>query len=90
MNDQVPHSKESDSEGAARQARALARRSWPIRRYALGEEPSEDLAKSTSPDQRVAMVWPLTVLSWRLARLEIPDYDRRSAPGIVRREPEND
>jgi hypothetical protein len=36
----------------------------------------------------LAMVWTLTVLSWRLAGLEIPDYERRSAPGIVRRFPE--
>ena len=68
-----------------RKARGLARRDWPIRRYRLGEEPSDDLSAAATPGQLVAMVWPLTVLSWRLAGLDMPGYERRHAPGAVRR-----
>jgi hypothetical protein len=31
------------------------------------------------------MVWPLTVLSWRLARREIPVYRRCDAVGRIER-----
>jgi hypothetical protein len=64
-------------------ARRAARAAWAIRRYALGEEPSEDLSAHTTASERLAMVWPLTVLSWRLAGREIPVYERRDMPGRV-------
>jgi hypothetical protein len=35
------------------------------------------------PEAAVAMVWPLTVECWRLAGREIPDYERRNAPGRI-------
>ncbi len=41
--------------------RRKARASWPIRRFRLGEEPSDDLSDSTTPEERLAMMWPLTV-----------------------------
>jgi len=88
VNDQPHRTEGSESERRELETRRLARRSWPIRRYALGEEPPENLSATTSADQRLAMVWPLTVLSWRLAGLEIPDYERRRAPGVVRRSAE--
>ena len=66
------------SDAAGRRA---ARARWPIQRYALGEEPSEDLSAHTTASERLAMVWPLTVLSWRLAGREIPTYERRDMPG---------
>jgi hypothetical protein len=75
------------SESDARRRRAAARRSWPVRRYALGSEPSDDLSASTTAEERLAMVWPLTLEAWSLAGLPIPDYDRRNAPvRVVRRE----
>jgi hypothetical protein len=76
---QRPH--DSRSERQAREARRLARQSWPIRRYALGDEPPDDLRQITTPGQRLAMVWPLTLLSWRLAGRELPAYERRETPG---------
>jgi hypothetical protein len=67
----------------ARAARARGRATWPVRKLALGEEPSEDLRSSTTAEERLAMVWPLTVDAWRLAGREIPDYPRHAAPGRV-------
>jgi hypothetical protein len=75
----------SRAELDARQARRLARQSWPIRRYRLGEEPPDSLAETTTPAERFAMVWSLTALSWRLAGREIPVYPRREAPGRIGR-----
>ena len=73
----------SKSEGEAREARRLARQDWQMKRYDLGHEPSDDLSKTTSPQERLAMVWPLTKLSWRLAGRQIPDYARCDVPGRV-------
>jgi hypothetical protein len=66
-----------DSEDLRRRRRA----SWPVARYALGEEPSEDLSEVTTPAQRVAMMAELAEAAWRLAGRAIPSYERRSAPG---------
>lgn len=83
MKTVAPRQKASTSEREAREARRLTRQSWPIRRYNLGDEPSDDLSETTSPGERLAMVWPLTVLSWRLASREIPAYERCDTPGRV-------
>lgn len=61
-------------------ARAAARRSWPIRTFRLGEEPSDDLSATTTVAQRVAMVWQLTLDSWASAGLAIPTYPRHEMP----------
>lgn len=52
-----------------------------MRRYDLGGEPGDDLSDRTTPSERLAMVWPLTVLSWRLAGRPLPDYERSEIPG---------
>ena len=74
-----------DLENEARERRRRARQAWPIRRYNLGEEPSEDLSETTTAAERLAMIWPLTVLSWRLAGRDIPEYKREDMPGTVLR-----
>lgn len=61
-------------------SRAAARRSWPIRRFQLGEEPIDDLSGITTVAERVAMVWKLTQDSWASAGLKIPDYARHEMP----------
>lgn len=61
-------------------ARALARSSWPVRRYRLGEEPPDDLRAFTTAEERLAMMWPLALAAWSLTGEPIPDYDRRAAP----------
>jgi hypothetical protein len=68
-----------------RQRRAAARSTWPVRRFRLGEEPGDDLSDSTTPEERLAMMWELAVEAWTLAGREVPDYDRRLAPGRVTR-----
>ena len=83
MRSDAPQPKACPPEREAREARRLTRQSWPIHRYRLGDEPVDDLSETTSPGERLAMVWPLTVLSWRLASREIPAYERRDMPGRV-------
>ena len=56
-----------------------------MRRYDLDDQPPDDLTAYTSGADRLAMVWPLTVASWALAGRQLPDYERRRAPGTVRR-----
>ncbi len=65
------------------EARALARGSWPVRRFTLGEEPSDDISGSTTAAERLAMVWELTLEAWRLSGRELPAYDRSAVPGRV-------
>ena len=67
----------------ARRARARARASWPIARYALGHEPSDDLSATTTADERLAMMWPLALDAWAAMGEPIPDYPRSEAPGRV-------
>jgi hypothetical protein len=67
-----------------------ARASWPIRRYRLGEEPGDDLSASTTAEERLAMVWLLTLDAWASAGKALPTYARsetpiRAVPSGVRR-----
>ncbi len=74
------------SESSEREARAAARRSWPVRAYRLGEEPAEDLSAVTTAAERLAMMWPLALDAWAAAGRPLPDYPRHQAPvRIVRR-----
>lgn len=63
--------------------RAAARAAWPIRGYALGEEPDEDLSSTTTAAERVAMVWPLSRAAFSLGGHELPSYSRDQMPGRV-------
>lgn len=67
-------------------ARRRARGSWPIRVFRLGEEPGDDLSGSTTPEERIAMTWPLAAETWTAAGRCIPTYGRDRAPArVVRR-----
>jgi hypothetical protein len=57
----------------------------PIRKYRLGEEPDDDLSNSTTPEERLAMVWELTARAWALTGQPLPEYDRRAVPVMIRR-----
>jgi len=59
---------------------ARDRSSWPVRSYALGAEPGDDLSGSTTPAERLAMMWPLTLEAWELAGRPIPAYTRAETP----------
>jgi hypothetical protein len=74
-----------DASDDARRKRALERAQWPVRKYALGQEPEDDLSALTC-GERVAMVWQLTLDAWATMGAEIPDYSRSEMPGkVVRR-----
>jgi hypothetical protein len=68
-----------DSEGSPEQRRAERGR-WPIARFQLDEEPSDDLSAVTTPAARIAMMWILAESAWKVAGLPLPTYDRRSLP----------
>jgi hypothetical protein len=61
-------------------SRAESRRAWPVRKYRLGEEPSDDLSGSTTPAQRLEMMWPLALEAWALTGRPLPDYSRDQTP----------
>lgn len=62
------------------ESRAAGRRSWAVRKFWLGEEPEDCLDGSTSPEERLAMMWPLTLEAWSFAGRPLPKYSRREAP----------
>ena len=74
------------SDSKARAERARARSSWPIRRYALGAEPGENLSGSTTAEERLGMMWELALQAWALTGEPLPDYPRHRAPGRVIRQ----
>ncbi len=53
---------------------------WPVRSFALGEEPSDDLSATTTAEERLAMVAELTRELWTLTGDRLPDYPRSEAP----------
>ncbi len=61
------------------------RGTWPIRRFRLGDEPPDDLSDSTTPEARLAMMWPLTLEAWALSGGRLPDYRRSETPVSIRR-----
>ena len=83
---------ELPDQDAARATRAAARRTWPVQRHNLGEEPGEDLSATTTAAERIAMVWQLTLDAWALNGRPWPDYAGNAAPGrpgraVERKEP---
>lgn len=73
-------------EPAARRRRE-ARASTPIRVFRLGEEPGDDLSDCTTPEERIAMMWPLAVDAWTSAGRRLPQYSRDRMPGCIVRTP---
>lgn len=62
------------------EARAAARKNWPVRAFRLGDEPTDNLSATTTASERLDMVWQLTVDAWTLSGRKIPDYPRNEAP----------
>lgn len=60
--------------------RAERRRDWPVRVFPLGREPGDDLSATTTPEQRLAMMWPLALEAWALTGRPMPDYARETMP----------
>jgi hypothetical protein len=65
-------------------ASAHDRHSWPVRAYALGNEPPDDLSATTTPEERLAMMWPLALEAWELTGRPLPQYERRQTPLSLR------
>lgn len=61
-------------------SRSRSRKDWPVRAYRLGSEPGDNLAHTTTPEERLRMMWPLAVEGWRLSGREIPIYGRGEIP----------
>lgn len=72
------------------EARRSARQSWPMRRFELCAEPSEDLSAETTMAERLAMMGPLAIRAWTLAGRALPRYSRSEIPGRVIRPPRNE
>jgi len=73
-------------EDLERKKRIEARKSWPVRRFRLGEEPDEDLGATTTASERLEMMWPLAVDAWASSGRPIPDYPREKTPvRLIRR-----
>lgn len=64
----------------AQERRRAARASWPIARFRLGEEPSDDLSEVTTPVQRIAMMRFLAETAWTVAGRPWPRYARENIP----------
>ena len=65
---------------AAREERRTARSRWPVRAFRMEDEPGPDLRSTTTPEERLAMMWPLAREAWTLAGRAIPDYPRHGMP----------
>jgi hypothetical protein len=71
--------------GDGKERRRKARAQWSIARFRLGEEPSDDLSETTTPGERIAMMWILAESAWKLAGRQLPTYDRRHMPAVFYR-----
>lgn len=73
---------------AEREARRRQRAGWQIRRVSLEDERAPDVS-ALSPNERVAMVWRLTLDAWAISNRPMPTYSREEAPGrVLRRDDE--
>jgi hypothetical protein len=59
---------------------------WPLRSYALTEEPLHDPFDRSTVDERIATMWPLTREAWAVAGKAIPSYLRAAIPGFITRQ----
>ena len=56
------------------------RSNWPIRLRPLSNDVEDDLSASTTAEERLAMIWPLSRDAWLLSGQAIPDYERHQTP----------
>jgi len=48
------------------------------------DEETSDLRAETTAEQRIAMVWELTLAAWELRGERVPDYPRAETPVVLR------
>jgi hypothetical protein len=63
---------------------AAGRETWPVRVYRLGADPSDDISATSTPEQRLAMMWPLALEAFSLVGRPLPDYRRSETPVALR------
>ena len=63
------------------------RGAWPVRKFRLGSEPSDDLSTLTTAEERLEMMWPLTLEAWALAGKPLPEYRREATPILLHQRP---
>lgn len=73
---------ESEAEKRRRE-RAAARAGWPVHVGRIDDTEDDDLSSTTTLDERVAMVWRLTLDAWASSGRPLPSYSRSEAPGRV-------
>lgn len=56
------------------------RANWPVRILAHGEETGDDLSASTTPEERIEMVWDLSRRMWLLTGRPLPHTARKDLP----------
>ena len=76
MSDNDPISEET----LKKQGRAARRQAWPVRRVTLQSTGGDDISATSTPAERLAMVWALTLEAWELSGLPVPDYERQEIP----------
>lgn len=65
-------------------ARRAARASWPGLKTTLAQAPgAEDLRATTTPEQRLGMMWELARGAWAMTGQPLPAYSRADMPGRV-------
>lgn len=74
------------SDEDALRARAAARAAWPGHKGTLADaHDAVDLSATTSVDERLAMMWPLSRDAWAASGRPFPTYSRAEMPGVVLR-----
>lgn len=56
------------------------RQAWPVVQRTL-RDPERDVLVPGTPEERVAMVWPLTLSAWSLSGRPLPTDRRSEMPG---------
>ena len=73
-------------EDFARETRRQARANWPVCKFRLGDEPLDDVSH-LSPNERVSLLFDVSMTAWRTSGKPLPDLPRSQWPGtVIRRE----
>jgi hypothetical protein len=61
--------------------RRAARLNWPIKAVRLLTDDEVVLARTTTVEERLAMMWQLALDAWDMSGKALPQYDRDNIPG---------
>lgn len=64
-----------------KERRAESRANWPGIKTTLADAPgAEDLSTTTTIEERLGMMWELSLTTWLMSGKPIPDYSRAQLP----------